>query len=141
MSSTTPSGLGSIAKVTIVLMGVIGLEYAGVLIQLISNPNLNLTWKIIMGLLTPLLMIIVLIISKTSENKTANFFIIFFVTFINLLYLLLPINTSLTKGIYHGESMIISTLLISLFSLITTLLLLSGIVLSIYFIFTLLKRS
>ena len=141
MSGTTPPGLGSIAKLVIVLFALMGLAYIGVVMKLISDPNINLTWKILFGLITPLLMIVFLIISRISEDKSVNFAILFFLCFINLLYLLIPVNTCFTEWIYHGESMMITTLLIGLFSILTTLLILLGLALSIFFIIQFLERN
>lgn len=141
MSGTTPPGLGSIVKMVIVLFVLMGLAYIGVVMKLISDPNLNLIWKIIFGLITPLLIIVVLIISHLSEDKSVNFVIVFFLSFINLLYLLIPVNTWFTKWIYHGESMMITTLLIGLFSILTTFLILFGLAISIFFIINFLERN
>src|SRR6187431_713437 len=141
MSGTTPPGLGSIAKQVIVLFALMGLAYIGVVIKLISDPNLSLIWKILFGLITPLFMIVFLIISRISEDKSVNFAIVFFLSFINLLYLLIPVNTCFTKWIYHGESMMITTLLIGLFSILTTFLILFGLAISIFFIIKFLERN
>lgn len=141
MSGTTPPGLGSIVKLVMVLFVLMGLAYIGVVLKLISDPNLNLTWKILFGLITPLLMIVFLIIARISEDKSVNFAILFFLSFINLLYLLIPVNTCFTKWIYHGGSMMITTLLIGLFSILSTLLILFGLALSIFFIIQFLERN
>jgi hypothetical protein len=141
MSGTTPPGLGLIVKLVIVLLALMGLAYIGVVMKLISDPNLNLTWEIIFGLITPLLIILFFIISHLSEDKSVNFVIVFFLSFINLLYLLIPVNTYFTKWIYHGESMMITTLLIGLFSILTTFLILFGLAISIFFIIKFLERN
>src|SRR6187402_2370626 len=114
MSGSTSPGLGLVVKVMIVLLVLLGIEYVGVLLKLINYSNLTMIWRVIFGLITPVTIIIGLIISQLTENKTSNIVILFLLTFINSMYLLIPVNTYFSMLIYSGDNKVVAFSLIGI---------------------------
>ena len=72
MSGSVPSGLGIIAKLIVVVLVFLGLEYTGVILKLVNDSSRSVTWRIIFGLITPAIFLSGLLASNLSGNKTIN---------------------------------------------------------------------
>lgn len=134
MSGSTPPGLGTIVKVAVVFAVFLVLEYLAAIKKLIGDPGLSFNWKIILGLTTPVLLATAWIISSRTGEKSINILAIFSVTYLNLIYLLIPVNSYFEKLIYSGNNTLIQSLLMISLSILTPFLVIAGITSSIYFI-------
>lgn len=120
MSGSVPGGLGVIAKLVIVILVFLGLEYVGVLLKLFSDSGRAVGWRIVFGLITPAVFLLGLWASNVSGNKTINAVLIFGLVIMNLIYLLIPLNTHFSTLMYSGENRIVSWLLVGFISIATS---------------------
>lgn len=134
MSGSVPSGLGIIAKLIVVVLVFLGLEYTGVILKLVNDSSRSVTWRIIFGLITPAVFLSGLLASNLSGNKTINVVLIFGLVIMNSIYLLTPMNSHFSTLMYSGGNKIVSMLLIGLVSIATSSFLLVSLVMIIYFI-------
>jgi hypothetical protein len=134
MSGTVTPEFGVIVKVIVALLVFLGIEYLCVIIKLSLYDSHTVTWKIVFGLITPVVIILGLIISNLSGDKTINVVLFFLLTAMNLVYLLTPVTNYLTNLIYVGNNNIINTLIFGLISIFNSTLILSIFVTIIYFV-------
>jgi hypothetical protein len=134
MSGTVSPGFGIIVKMFVIFLVFLGILYSGVIIKLITDYHRTVTWRITFGLITPVLVLSSLIISHLTGNKVFNIITIFLLTYMNLIYLLLPVNTYFAMLVYTGNNRMITTLLVGLISILTTSLILCGLITIIYLI-------
>ena len=134
MSGSVPSGLGIIAKLIVVILVLLGLEYVGVLLKLFTDSGRSVAWRIVFGFITPAVFLLGLWASNVSGNKTINAVVIFGLVIMNLIYLLIPLNTHFSTLMYSGENRIVSWLLVGSISIATSSLLLISVVAIVFFI-------
>lgn len=139
MSGSVSPEYGTLIKVLIALTVFIGIGYLAVLTNLYLYDNHSITWRIIFGTITPGLIILSLIISRLTENKTINIISLVIIGAINLIYLLAPVNAYLSALVYNGNNEILLPFLIGIISISTFILILSGLVSIIYWTIKILK--
>jgi TRAP-type C4-dicarboxylate transport system permease large subunit len=120
MSGSTPSGLGIIAFLFVAVLVFLGLEYIGVILTLVEDSSRTLIWRIVFGLLTPVVILLGLLASNRTGNKTINIVVVLGLVIMNLIYLLLPWTTHLSTLVYSGESEILGILLLGFVSVLTS---------------------
>ena len=134
MAGSVSPEFGTIIKVIVALMVFLGMEYLAVVVKLLLYDNHTLTWKIIFGLITPVLILGGLIISNALDDKTTNVIIFFLLAGMNLIYLLSPVNDRLTGVIYSGSNNIVTSVIFGLLSIATSVFILSVFITAVYFI-------
>jgi hypothetical protein len=134
MAGSVSPEFGTIIKVIVALMVFLGMEYLAVVVKLLLYDNHTLTWRIIFGLITPVLILAGLIISNALDDKTINVILFFLLAGMNLIYLLSPVNDRLTGVIYSGSNNIVTSVIFGLLSIATSVFILSVFITAFYFI-------
>lgn len=134
MAGSVVPEFGIVIKVIMVLMVFLGIEYVAVVVKLLLYDNHTLTWRIIFGLITPVLILVGLIISNALDDKTTNVILFFLLAGMNLIYLLSPVNNRLTGVIYSGSNNIVTSVIFGLLSIVTSVFTLSVFITAVYFI-------
>ncbi|HCM76835.1 MAG TPA: hypothetical protein DIS90_10660 [Cytophagales bacterium] len=139
MSGSVAPGLGIFIKVFIVISIFLGIAYLAVLLRLSLYDSRSVFWRIVFGAMTPGIIIISLIFSNVTGNKTVNLLSVLLLFLINLIYLFAPFNTHLAMLMYNGDKKIIVTMLRVLISISTSLFILAGLAGVTYWILKILK--
>jgi hypothetical protein len=134
MAGSVSPEFGTIIKVIVALMVFLGMEYLAVVVKLLLYDNHTLTWRIIFGLITPVLILAGLIISNALDDKTINVILFFLLAGMNLIYLLSPVNDRLTGVIYSGSNNIVTSVIFGFLSIATSVFILSVFITAFYFI-------
>ena len=139
MSGSVTPEFGTIIKVFVVLVVFLGLEYAAVVLRLSLHDERSLTWRITFGAITPMLVILSLIISWLADNKGINVASVVILVLVNLMYLLLPFSSYLSRLIYDGGKKELTTILVGFTSVLSSLIILAGFLAIVYWTLRLLK--
>lgn len=126
MSGSVSPGSGTLIAVFFVLAILLGIGYLAVILKLVLYDSHSVALRIILGAITPGLIIISLRVSNLTNNKTINIATVVLLTLFNLIYLLTPVTTHLSTLIYNGNNEIITTILMGVISISTSLLIVIG---------------
>jgi hypothetical protein len=126
MSGSVSPGSGTLIAVFFVLAILLGIGYLVVILKLVLYDSHSVALRIILGAITPGLIIISLRVSNLTNNKTINIATVVLLTLFNLIYLLTPVTTHLSTLIYNGNNEIITTILMGVISISTSLLIVIG---------------
>ena len=134
MSGSILPGFSIFAKMAIAILVLLGIEYLGVLALLFFSEALVGCGHIAFVCITPLGLLLAVLLSKMLRDKTYNLVGFVLLTFINIIYLLIPLNQFISQFLYSGESEFISLFTRTVISILDSILLLSIFLIAVFFL-------